>query len=93
LLLLPLGAYNVSMRLLGDPARAHSLTWSIWCDKAPQPLSSIILDTAATRGWQFNVPAGCQAQWLRLSGVSADMAQQVDVSIAGLSLVRGGRGA
>ena len=93
LLLLPLGAYNVSMRLLGDPARAHSLTWSIWCDKAPQPLSSITLDAAATRGWQFNVPAGCQAQWLRLSGVSADMAQQVDVSIAGLSLVRGGRGA
>ena len=93
LLLLPPGAYNISMRLLGDPGRAHSLTWSIWCDKAPQPLSSITLDVAATRGWQFNVPAGCQAQWLRLSGVSADMAQQVDLAIAGLSVARGGRGA
>ena len=93
LLLLPPGAYSVSMRLLGDPGRAHSLTWSIWCDKAPQPLSSITLDTASARGWQFNVPAGCPAQWLRLSGVSSDMAQQVDVSIAGFSLVRGGRGA
>ena len=34
LLLLPPGAYRLSMRLAGDPARAHALTWSIWCDKA-----------------------------------------------------------
>lgn len=86
LLLLPPGSYRMSMRLLGDPARAHALTWALWCDKTAQPLSSITLDTAAARGWQFQVPKGCGAQWLKLSGTSADMPQQVDASVTGLSL-------
>jgi hypothetical protein len=86
LLLLPPGAYRLSMRLVGDPARAHALTWSLWCDKAAQPVASVTLDAAAVRGWEFQVPAGCAAQWLKLSGTSADMPQQVDVSIAGLAL-------
>jgi hypothetical protein len=93
LLLLPPGAYRMSMRLIGDPGRVRAFTWSLWCDKAPQPLASVTLDTAAARGWQFDVPAGCSAQWLKLSGVSTDMAQQVDLSIAGLRLVKGGGGA
>ena len=88
LLLLPPGSYQMSMRLIGDPTRGHALTWSIWCDKAAQPLSSITLDSAATRGWRFEVPAGCTAQWLKLSGISADVAQQVDVSIADLRLAK-----
>jgi len=86
LLMLGAGRYRLTMRLIGDTARAHSLTWSLWCDKAPQPVSSITLDTAATRGWQFDVPAGCEAQWLKLSGTSFDMAQQADVSVVGLRL-------
>jgi hypothetical protein len=93
LLLLPPGAYRMSMRLLGDPARAHSLTWSLWCDKAPEPLASVTLDTAAARGWQFEVPAGCSAQWLKLSGTSGDMTQQVDVSVTSLNLVKAVHGA
>lgn len=88
LLLLPPGTYRLSMRLAGDRLRAHGLTWAIWCDKAAQPLSSITLDVAAARAWQFQVPAGCQAQWLKLSGVSADMPQQVDISISGLTLMK-----
>jgi len=93
LLLLPPGAYRMSMLLVGDPARAHALTWSVWCDKAAQPLASVTLDTAAARGWQFAVPAGCSAQWLKLSGVSADVAQQVDLSISDLRLAKGPGGA
>jgi len=93
LLLLSPGAYRMSMRLLGDPVRAHALIWSVWCDKAAQPLASVTLDTAATRGWQFAVPAGCSAQWLKLSGVSADVAQQVDLSISDLRLAKGPGGA
>jgi len=93
LLLLPPGSYRLSMRLAGDPARAHALTWSLWCDKAPQPLASVTLDVAAAGGWQFAVPAGCTAQWLKLSGVSADMQQQVDVSISGLSMTKVAPGA
>ena len=93
LLLLPPGAYRMSMRLLGDPGRAHALTWSLWCDKAPQPVASVTLDSAAARGWQFDVPVGCAAQWLKLSGVSTDMSQQVDLSITSLRLMKRGRGA
>jgi len=93
LLLLPPGDYKVSFRLSGDAARAHALTWAIWCDKAPQALSAVTLDVAAARGWSFTVPAGCQAQWLRLSGVSADVPQQVDISIGGLTLAKEPSGA
>jgi hypothetical protein len=93
LLLLSAGTYRLSMKLLGEPSRAHSLTWSLWCDKAAQPVSSVTLDVAAARGWQFQVPAGCGAQWLKLSGTSADIPQQDDVSVAGLSLAKVGPGA
>ena len=93
LLLLPPGNYRLSLRLAGDPARAHSLTWALWCDKTAEPLASVTLDVAAARGWQFQVPAACKAQWLKLSGVSADVPQQVDISIEGLTLGKGPSGA
>lgn len=88
LLLLPAGYYRLSMKLAGDPARARSLTWAVWCDKGAQPLASVTLDVAAAHGWQFQVPGDCRAQWLKLSGVSGDVAQQVDVSISDLTLWR-----
>jgi hypothetical protein len=93
LLLLPPGNYRLSLRLAGDPARAHSLTWALWCDKTAQPLASVTLDVAAARGWQFQVPAGCPAQWLKLSGVSADVPQQVDLAIDGMTLSKVSSGA
>jgi hypothetical protein len=93
LLVLPPGAYGLSMQLLGDPSRAHSLNWSIWCDKASEPIASVTLDAAAARGWRFEVPAGCAAQWLKLGGVSNDMPQQTDITIAGLKLERAAPGA
>jgi len=93
LLLLPPGAYRLSMQLLGDPARARSLNWSIWCDKAAESISSVTLDAAAARGWNFQVPAGCSAQWLKLSGVSSDMPQQTDLTIGALKLEKAGSGA
>jgi hypothetical protein len=93
LLLLPAGDYRLSMRLLGDPARARILNWSIWCDKAAAPVASVSLDGAAAHAWRFAVPAGCPAQWLKLSGSSSDIAQQVDLTIAGLKLERTGPGA
>ena len=93
LLLLPPGIYRLTMQLAGDAARAHSLTWALWCDKAAQPLASVTLDTAAARGWQLQVPAGCSAQWLKLSGVSGDVAQQADISISGLTLSKAVPGA
>jgi hypothetical protein len=93
LLLLQPGAYRLSLQLFGDPARAHMLNWSVWCDKAIEPLASVTLDAAAARGWRFEVPAGCKAQWLKLSGTSGDMPQQSDVTIATLKLEKAGSGA
>lgn len=89
LLLLPPGAYRLSMRLVGgDGERAKALSWSIWCDKTSTPLSGMNLDVSAERGWTFDVPAGCPAQWLRLSGASVDISQQVDVTVGDLRLQR-----
>lgn len=88
LLLLQPGTYRLTMQLLGDPARAHALTWSLWCDKAQQPIASVTLDFAATHGWQVQVPVGCPAQWLKLSGTAADVPQQSDVTIGNLSFFR-----
>lgn len=87
LLLLKPGTYRLSMQLIGDAVRARSLNWSIWCDKAVAPLASVTLDAAA-RGWQFAVPGGCRAQWLKLSGSSGDISQQVDITIGELRLER-----
>ena len=87
LLLLRPGSYRLSMHLLGEPARAKALNWSIWCDKAGAPISSVTLDEAA-RAWRFTVPSGCPAQWLKLSGSSSELPQQLDVTIANLKLER-----
>jgi tetratricopeptide (TPR) repeat protein len=92
LLLLQPGPYRLSLQLLGDPVRAKALNWSIWCDKASGPIASVTLDGAA-RGWRFDVPQGCTAQWLKLSGSSGDISQQVDTTIAALKLEREGAGA
>jgi hypothetical protein len=93
LLLLKPGSYRLSMQLFGDPERARVLNWSVWCDKTDAPIASVGLDAAAARGWRFDVPAGCPAQWLKLSGSSADVPQQIDVSIGGLRLERSAPGA
>lgn len=85
LLLLPPGTYQLSMKFVGPPANPKSLTWSLWCDKADAPIGSVTLD-AATHGWRFKIPSSCAAQWLKLSGASADVPQQADVTLGGLRL-------
>ena len=87
LLLLGPGTYRLSMQVLGDAARAKVLNWSIWCAKASSPISSVALDQVGP-GWRFDVPSGCAAQWLKLSGSSGDVSQAVDVTIRALKLER-----
>lgn len=93
LLMLAPGEYRLSMQFAGDSSRGRVLNWSIWCDRADAPIASVTLDAAAARGWQFTVPAGCPAQWLRLSGASGELPQQVDATLTGLKLERAGKGA
>ena len=88
LLVLAPGRYRLSMRLLGDPSQAKALNWTVKCVAAQTPLVTAPLDVAASRGLTFDVPGGCPAQWIDLSGVSADLPQQIDVSISGLRLMR-----
>lgn len=93
LLLLAPGQYQMSWQLSGDAAHARSLNWSVWCDKAGEAIGSVTLDAAAQHGWQFSVPAGCRAQWLKLSGVGGELPQQVDATVSALKLQKVGAGA
>ena len=48
--------------------------------------------TAAARllGTQFNVPTGCPAQWLRLSGAPADFPAEQDVLVREVRIEKAG---
>ena len=85
LLLLKPGPYRLSMQILGDESRAKVLNWSIWCDKAAAPLSSVTIDQTV-HGWRFDIPTSCEAQWLKLSGSSTELPQQSDVTISRLKV-------
>ena len=90
LLLLPTGTYRLQMQVVGAPVHAEALRWSMRCDKAREPFASVGIADAASRGWTFQVPASCSAQWIELSGRAGDVAQQSDVTIGGLVLGRAG---
>jgi len=92
LLVLAPGVYRISMRLVSDPSEAKALNWTVTCVGAHNPLAGAPLEVVAARGLVLQVPAGCPAQWIELSGVAADMPRQSDVTIAGLQLVKGGGG-
>jgi hypothetical protein len=89
LLLLKPGAYRLSMAVSGSLAGGSGLTWSIRCDRTQSPLSAARLDAVVRQGWSFVVPSGCVAQWLELTGVSADVPQQADFTISALKLEPG----
>jgi hypothetical protein len=90
LLLMPAGTYRLQMALTGAPVRPELLRWSVRCDKSSKPIATVGIDQAGRRGWRFEVPSGCPAQWLELSGRSGDIAQQSEVTITGLGLERTG---
>jgi hypothetical protein len=78
------------MQIVGQPVHPEALSWSIRCDKSQESISSIAIADAASRGWTFQVPTNCPAQWLELSGRSGDIAQQSEVTITGFKLTRAG---
>jgi hypothetical protein len=91
LLVLPAGTYRLSMHVLPGAERIEALSWTLRCDRPARELSRVGLDSAA-RGWLFDVPPDCPAQWLELSGRGSEIAQQSDVTLSGLGLSRGGAG-
>lgn len=88
LLLLAPGKYRMTLAVRGGLDQEHALTWSIRCDRSQSPISALPLNVVAVRSWAFEIPAGCPAQWLELSGVSADLQRQSDVVINRLGLTR-----
>lgn len=89
LLVLPPGEYRLASGVAAGSNNPESLYWLVRCDKATTELGRVRVDMAM-RGWVFQVPAGCPAQWLELIGSATDLPQQSDVTITGLSLTRGG---
>jgi tetratricopeptide (TPR) repeat protein len=92
LLVLSPGSYRMQFQLGPGALHPDAISWSLICDGSQQPFATITVDVAASRGWKFQVPPDCQAQWLQLAGRSADIAQQSDVTISNLTLNRVGGG-
>lgn len=90
LLLLPPGAYHLSLTLAGGGTHENELIWTAQCDKSQTELSRIDVPSAVARGWDFEIPANCPAVWLNLSGVSSDVPQQAEATISHLNLERQG---
>ena len=86
LAMLPPGAYRLQMQLVGANVHADQLHWSVRCANSGEPIATAGVDEAASRGWTFQIPATCRAQWLELSGRAADVAQQAEVTISGLTV-------
>jgi hypothetical protein len=86
LLVLQPGRYRLSMQLLPGSTKAQALNWTLTCVGAQVPFASVPLNAAVVHGWSFEVPANCPAQSIQLSGISADLPQQSDVTIGGLRL-------
>jgi hypothetical protein len=87
LILLSPGTYRLTMALAGDGSHAGAMNWSLRCDRSPTPFASTRLDAVAAHEWIIAVPANCPAQWLELSGSSADISQQSEVTIGNFKLV------
>jgi hypothetical protein len=88
LVMLTPGAYRMELQMAGTPVHPEVFHWSVRCAGSGEPLSSVGVDDAASRGWTFAVPASCPAQWLELSGTSSDISQQAEVTISALRVTR-----
>lgn len=87
LLVVPPGRYTLAMHVAGQ---ATSLRWTLTCARADAPLAAASLDALAKAPLTFDVPAGCGAQRLDLTGSSSDIPQQVDATITNISLTPAG---
>jgi hypothetical protein len=82
------GEYRIGMKFAAPPVHPETLYWSVRCASSGQVLSTVPAAEAASRGWTFEIPAGCPAQFIELSGRSGDIAQQAEVTISGFSVGR-----
>lgn len=93
LLLLPPGRYALALTVKGGGDGRNALAWTISCDQPRRELAALPLGGASTARLQrgFEVPAGCPAQWLRLSGTSGEFSRSAELTMSGLELRRDAR--
>lgn len=92
LLMLRPGRYRLSFQTSGDAAGEGSrLLWTIACNPGDASLLQLpvtrVASTPKSFTGTFAVPAsGCPTQWLRLAGVSGDVATDQSATISRLSI-------
>ena len=85
LLLLPPGNYRLAMTVTAGDGGQGALHWLVRCAKPDKPLLDLPLRAGAVAA-DFAVPAGCEAQWLRLQAMPTDSPQTTEVKIHDLRL-------
>ncbi len=88
LMLLNPGSYRLAMKIDNASGEAAAVHWALRCANQDRVLADLPL-TIGTPGAAFDVPAGCDAQWLELHGVAADMPQTTELTIHALRLAAG----
>jgi hypothetical protein len=85
LLLLPAGQYRLALKVTAGDGGQPALHWLVNCAKPVKTLLDLPLKAGAATA-DFAVPAGCEAQWLRLQAIPTDSPQTTEVKIHDLRL-------
>jgi hypothetical protein len=91
LLLLRPGPYRLAMTIDVAGSEEGTIRWSIRCAAEKEPFADLTL-RAGNNALAFDVPSGCQAQWIELQGLAGDMPRTTDLTIRNLQLTRGPAG-
>lgn len=89
LLLLAPGPYRLSMDVSEGPGEGGEIAWTLTCVPRSEPFFRLPVERKGALAGSFAVPAGCAAQWLRLTGLPGDFPRSQEFTIGKLSLVRG----
>ena len=87
LLMLPVGRYRLAMRVDGSGSEA-ALHWTLQCAGDRKQLADVPL-RAGPNAADFDVPSGCEAQWLELRGVAEDAPRTTELTVRELRLSGG----
>jgi hypothetical protein len=76
------------MRVADANGDAGAIRWALRCANRDAVLADLPLRTG-TAAIGFDVPAGCDAQWLELNGIAGDTPQTTELTIRDLHLAAG----
>jgi hypothetical protein len=88
LLLLGPGRYQLSMDISDPPGEGGSIAWSLGCVPGNTAIFRLPIERKGRLAVSFQVPPGCAAQRLQLSGTPGDFPQSQDFSIGKFSLTK-----